>query len=198
MLVTGAIAGRTAGRYASSVGMPGINAAQVSAIEEKALEPLRRGAGTRPPDLKGRIQRRAHEKLGPIKTKEEIESFITFLEQVKKKELPQLYTNSKSRSYNKEWIEALELHNIVPVLETSAHASLARTESRGVHYRDDYPDTDNDDWLKEVTVKKVNGEPCPGTRPITVTTLTPQKGAAPYLEMMKRMMEAHSDIGGHH
>jgi len=198
MLVTGAVAGRTAGRYASSAGMPGIDVTQVAAIEGKALEPLRRDAGTRPPDLKGHIQRTAHEKLGSIKTKEEIEDLIALLEQVKEKELPELCTSSKSRSYNKEWIEALELHNIVPVLETSAHASLARTESRGVHYRDDYPDTDNDGWIKEVTVKEVDGELCLGTCPITVTTLTPPKGTAPYLEMMKRMMEAHSDVGGHH
>jgi hypothetical protein len=35
-------------------------------------------------------------------------------------------------------------------------------------------------------------------RPVTVTSITPPKGVMPFLDMLKRMMGAHSDIGGHH
>jgi succinate dehydrogenase/fumarate reductase flavoprotein subunit len=198
MLVTGAVAGSAAGEYAKSASTPDIDDALVAEIVERAIQPLDREAGIRPPELRARIQEAAHEQLGPVKTEQEIRDFIALLERVKSAELPILYTSSKSRSYNKEWIEALELCNIVPVLEASARSSLARTESRGVHYRADFPDTDNDDWLKEVTVKQAGDELSVGTRPITVTTLTPPPGVIPYLEMMKRMMEAHSDVTGHH
>ena len=106
-----------------------------------------------------------------------------------KKDLPALSTSSKSRRYNKEWIEALELENVVQVLEISARSSLMRTESRGVHYRSDYPYTDNDNWLNEIVVKKVDGKMDITIRPIIVTKISPPRGVSLYMETMKRMME---------
>ena len=140
----------------------------------------------------------AHKYLGPIRNRQELSAFIGFLEKVKKDELPHLATISKSKTYNKEWIDALELQNMVHLLEVAARSALLRAESRGVHYREDYPKTDNDSWLQETIVKYDRGAFRISKRPVTITTLTPPKGGAPFLEMMKRMMEAHSDIGGHH
>jgi len=198
MLVEGAIAGESAAEYVKKVEMPEIDERQVERLKEKALNPLKREGEVKPADLKNHIQRMAHEKLGPIRNREGVEEFIQFMETVKKNELPKLYTSSKSRRYNKEWIEALELENIVQILEISAKSALTRTESRGVHYRSDYPHTDNDNWLKEIIVKRVDDEIHTTTRAITVTKLPPPGGVVPYMEMMKKMMEAHSEIGGHH
>jgi hypothetical protein len=85
---------------------------------------------------------------------------------------------------------------MVQLLEAAAASALFRTESRGVHYREDFPDTDNDGWLYESIVP-------PGgfdvhKREITVTDLAPPSGDRPYLETLKTMMLAHSDVGGHH
>ena len=125
-------------------------------------------------------------------------SFIGILEEVKRDELPKLATTSKSRIYNKEWIDALELTNIVQLLEIAAHSALARTESRGVHYREDFPQTDNDEWLKESVVLRADGGFEIAHRPLTVTSMTPPAGVTPYIDFMKRMMDAHSDTGGKH
>jgi succinate dehydrogenase/fumarate reductase flavoprotein subunit len=119
------------------------------------------------------------------------------LKGVKSSELPSLATTSKSRRYNKEWIDALEFANTLHLLETATRSALFRTESRGVHYREDYPHTDNDNWLQE-SVAKLNGEIEISTRPINVTSSSPPSGVTPYLEMLKDLMEAHSEVGGHH
>ncbi len=198
MLVEGAIAGESAAEYAKKIEMPEIDEKQVESLKEKALGPLKREDGVKPVDLRNRIQRMAHEKLGPVRSRESIEELIQFIERVKREELPRLYTSSKSRRYNKEWIEALELENIIQVLELSARSALMRTESRGVHYRLDYPYTDNDNWLKEIVVKRVGDKIHMTTQPVTITKLPPPKGVVPYMEMMKRMIESHSEIGGHH
>jgi succinate dehydrogenase/fumarate reductase flavoprotein subunit len=198
MLVEGAIAGESAAGYAKKVNMPEIDEKQVEKLREKALNPLKRKEGVKPAELKKRIQRMAHEKLGPVRKREGIEELIRFIEAVKEKELPKLYVSSKSRKYNKEWIEALELESIIQILELSAKSALMRTESRGVHYRLDHPYTDNNNWLKEIIVKKVNDKIDVATRPVTVTKLPLPRGVIPYMEMMKKMMEAHSEIGGHH
>jgi succinate dehydrogenase/fumarate reductase flavoprotein subunit len=198
MLVEGAIAGESAAEYAKKVDMPEIDEKQIEKLMEKALNPLKRKDGVKPAELKKRIQRMAHEKLGPVRKREGIEELIRFIEVVKEKELPKLYVSSKNRKYNKEWIETLELENVIQILELSAKSALMRTESRGVHYRLDRPYTDNNNWLKEIIIKKVNNKIDLTTRPVTVTKLPLPRGVIPYIEMMKKVMEAHSEIGGHH
>ena len=56
-----------------------------------------------------------------------------------------------------ELISALELQNLLVVGEMVAQAGLARKESRGAHYRLEYPEQDDVNWLKAITLKKVNG-----------------------------------------
>ncbi len=198
MLVGGAIAGRSAAQYAKSIEEVEIDKAQLENLKEKATKPLMRKDGIRPVELLRRVQKMAYEKLGPIRNGEGLRELIEFIERVKRDELPMLCTGSKGTRYNREWMEALELENIVQVLEIAAKAALMRAESRGVHYRSDHPYTDNDNWLKEIVIKRAGTEPRLFTRPVKVTILKPIKGKYPYLEMMKMMMEAHSEIGGSH
>jgi succinate dehydrogenase / fumarate reductase flavoprotein subunit len=47
-----------------------------------------------------------------------------------------------NREYNPGWHTALDLHNLLTVSEAITRAALARKESRGGHFRDDYPDKD--------------------------------------------------------
>ena len=84
------------------------------------------------------------------------------------------------------------------LLEVAASSALQRTESRGVHFRADYPVTNNDEWLKESLVRKTNEGFELATRSVSATSLTPPGGSTPYLDMVKRMMQRHSEIGGHH
>jgi len=198
MLVHGADAGRNAGEYARSVQIPESDKKMLGFLQEKALAPLLRKDGLKPARIRRRIQEAAHKHLSPARNHEELNAFIGSLERVKKDELPYLSATSKTKSYNKEWLDALELENIVHLLEAAAISALYRTESRGVHYREDYPRTDNDNWLQESVVKFEDGAFRIITRPATITSLAPPRGITPYLEMLKKMMEAHSDIGGHH
>ena len=198
ILVQGLDAGRNAGEYSKKAQIPELNIKAFEPLEERASAPLLREEGLKPAQVRRRVQETAHKKLGPIRNQKELESFIEFLVDIKKEELPRLTVTSKSRIYNKEWIDALELENMVHLLEVAARSALFRTESRGVHFREDFPNTDNDNWLQESIVKIIGRDMEVGKRPVTVTSMTPPKGVWPYLEMLKMMMEAHSDVGGHH
>ena len=127
----------------------------------------------------------------------ELTSFLQLLEKAKKDDLPRLAAK-RNRIYNKEWFDALELENIVHLLEAATRSALFRTESRGVHCREDFPFTNNDDWLCETIVACTGGTLGLSTRPPVMTTLTAPKGVIPYLDMWKKMMEAHSPVGGNH
>lgn len=198
MLVHGAEAGRNAAGYAGKSGEAGEEPKALRALEEKAEEPLKRSTGLRPAPVRRRVQERAHQSLGPIRTEGELEEFILFLDEVREREIPLLAATSKGRTYNKEWIDALELGHMVHLLKCSALSALRRTESRGVHYREDHPFTDNDQWLKENLIRFKEGALEFRQRPVVTTALTPPAGKIPFLDMLKKMMESRSDIGGHH
>jgi succinate dehydrogenase/fumarate reductase flavoprotein subunit len=127
-----------------------------------------------------------------------MQGFLTFLDGLKQDEIPALSSPSQSMLYNKAWLEAMEIENMVTVLALSARAALERKESRGVHFREDYPMVDNENWLKEIVLQQVDGGTQISTRPINVTSMTPPTGVVPYMDYIKRMMQGHSDTGGHH
>ena len=197
MLVHGVGAGKSAGEYALNAPDSAPAAQRFQELEEAACRPLLRKEGLKVALVRRRLQEMSHKRLGPVRTESELKEFLAFLHDAKTNQMPNLATASKSRSYNKEWVDSLELANLLQLLEAAAKSALLRTESRGVHYREDYPYTDNDNWLKE-TVVKLNGEMTISTRPVTITSLAPQPGRKPYLEMLKELMEGHSEVGGHH
>ena len=198
VIVHGAVAGKHAAEYAKHFKGRPIDYKVLNEHKEIALQPLLRKEGINPAHLRRQVQEKAHKCLGPIRTQDELVYFIDFLEDVKHKKLPLLATTSKSRLYNKEWVDALELRNMVLLLEAASRSALFRTESRGVHFREDYPETDNDNWLYESIVKPADEEFKIAKLPVTVTRIPLPRGTFPYLEMIKKMMEQHSDIGGHH
>ena len=59
-----------------------------------------------------------------------------------------IYLSDKSASFNTARIEALELQNLFEVAEATAITANERKESRGAHARDDFPERDDDNWLK--------------------------------------------------
>jgi len=198
MLVHGADAGQNAGAYAKKIGAFAPPVEAFKSLEEKEQVPLQKKEGLRVAEVRRRVQVTAHKQLGPIRNEKELTELIGFLENVQKNELPNVATVSKSRIYNKEWIDAIELENVVHLLKAAALSALNRTESRGVHYREDYPVSDNDHWLQESRVKWDNAFLKVGQCPAIITSLTPPKGKMPFLEMMKTMMQSRSNIGGHH
>ncbi len=198
MLVHGADAGANAAAYAGRVKTPSPDTEQLAAKKHEAERPLQRRNGVPPAPVRRKLQELAHRHLGPIRNGKELAAFLQEVRRVKQEELPLLATSTEGRAYNKEWLDALELEHIVTLLELAAESALLRTESRGVHFREDHPDTDNDNWLTETVVGKTETGSTGSTRPVTTTSLTPPGGARPYLDMIKAMMESHSEIGGHH
>ncbi len=198
MLVHGADAGEHAADYARANGSPDVTNKDFEPLEVEREQVLIRQDGLRPAQVRRRVQEMAHRHLSPIRNQNQLQEFVSFLEDVSDKQIPGLAVSSKSRVYNKEWIDAIELKNMVHLLKVSAMSALRRTESRGVHYREDYPHADNDQWLQEIIVGYRQGSLHFRQRPATITTLTPPKGKIPFLEMIKKMMESRSNIGGHH
>ncbi len=198
MLVHGADAGRNAADFALAIKEAVPDPASLEQAVNSALAPLDANGTLNPGPVRRQVQKMAHKCLSPVRNHEELAGFIEFLKKVRKADLPNLKVTDKGRVYNKAWLDVLELKNMVHLLEAAAHSALARKESRGVHYREDFPHTDNEAWLKESIVKQIDDAMVIDHRPVTVTRTPLPTGVTPYLSELKHMMDGHSDITGGH
>ncbi|OGA51652.1 MAG: succinate dehydrogenase flavoprotein subunit [Betaproteobacteria bacterium RIFCSPLOWO2_12_FULL_62_58] len=78
--------------------------------------------------------------------------------------------SDKSKVFNTARVEALELDNLIEVAMATMISAEARTESRGAHARDDYPNRDDENWLKHTLYFK-NGYRL-HYKPVTLRPLT--------------------------
>lgn len=78
-----------------------------------------------------------------------------------------------SMFWNSDLADALELDNMLGQAVVSLHSAAARTESRGAHFRDDYPKRDDQNWLKHTLAwRDGNGHVSLGYRPVHLYTLS--------------------------
>ncbi len=78
-----------------------------------------------------------------------------------------------SKSFNTELTTAIELGFLLDVGEAVAHSALERTESRGSHQRTDYPDRDDDEFLKHSLAFRTDGAPRIEYSDVTITKWPP-------------------------
>jgi succinate dehydrogenase / fumarate reductase flavoprotein subunit len=79
----------------------------------------------------------------------------------------------RSMIWNSDLMEALELQNLLEQAVVALHSAENRTESRGAHARDDFPERDDQNWLKHtVAWLDDNGKVTIGYRPVHLFTLS--------------------------
>ncbi|MCD8492581.1 MAG: hypothetical protein LRY51_12195 [Geovibrio sp.] len=89
--------------------------------------------------------------VGVFRTEELMTGALEVLDKLEGK-MDDFRVVDKSSVYNLDLIEALELNNMILVAKAATKAALARKESRGGHFRDDYPDRDDANFLKHTEV----------------------------------------------
>ena len=144
---------------------------QKSAEFQKPLEP---NDGPQSFAMRKRIQRLAWEKVGVLRTGEYLSEALKSIEELKE-EASGISVQAKERHYTREWIEALQTKNLLTLAEAIARSALERQDSRGAHYRRDFPKMDNEKWLKNVVIKNSQGKMVVETVPIVMTSYDPRR-----------------------
>ena len=91
--------------------------------------------------------------------------------------LPEIKVTNNQKIYNREWVEALQIENMLQTLEMIVRSALVRQESRGGHYRRDFPQSDNQNWVKNIRVKKdEKDQMAVTTMPAVITKIYPEEG----------------------
>jgi succinate dehydrogenase / fumarate reductase flavoprotein subunit len=140
LLVFGRRAGRYAAVFAREHGAGKINPADVDTAAHRALEPFDRPGTEGPYQVQHDLQKMMQELVGIVRRQGEMERALAGLEKLKERAAKVAVAGN--REYNPGWHTALDLHNLLTVSEAIARAAIDRKESRGAHFRDDYPDKD--------------------------------------------------------
>ncbi len=82
--------------------------------------------------------------------------------------------SEKGNVYNQNLIASLEMKNLVELAEVVVNSALERRESRGSHFRTDYPKRDDENYLKHTIAQRANGGLQITYRPVTLTKWKPE------------------------
>ncbi len=174
LLVFGKRAGDHAARFAREQGkVRRVPTEQVDAASRAALAPFERlaGDGTNPYQVQQTLQEMMQDLVGIVRTREEMERALDGLAALRQREA-RVAVNG-NREYNPGWHTALDLASLLVVSEAVTRSALARTESRGAHFRDDFPAKDEAQGKVRHVVRRGPGGAMHVER-IPVTTPSPE------------------------
>jgi succinate dehydrogenase / fumarate reductase flavoprotein subunit len=93
-----------------------------------------------------------------------------------KEEAQHAYVDDRGTVFNQDVLGAIELGYMLDCAETIVVAALERKESRGAQFRTDYPDRDDEQWLKHIDITiNANAEPQVSYSPVTITQWQPEE-----------------------
>lgn len=149
--VFGKLAGRSAAERARERRAPSVSAALL-ASEAERLEKLgaRRGSLT-PAGLKHTLQECMWRHLLVVRSEASLRACLAEVDKLRG-QMADLGVEGSTQLAG-----ALELESLLTVAEIMARAALLRTESRGSHYREDYPQRDDRSWEKSIVTRRVDG-----------------------------------------
>ncbi len=147
--VFGARAGKHAAATAKARDLPPVDDQMAESQLQKIADFKKSKGDQKPFELTKILKKTAWENLMTVRSKESLTQLLQEVERIRNDLVPRLYIENTS-----ELVEALELENLLKVGEIMANVALMRTESRGSHYREDFPNRDDTNWLQSIIVKK--------------------------------------------
>ncbi len=131
---------------------------QEVARERQRLDVLRDGPGEGlvPVKIKERLRQVMWDKAGVEKDAASLRSGLGDIEEIRLDLIPRMQLNSRARTANYEWLDAIDVVNMTEACELILQSSLERKESRGPFFRRDFPQTDNANWLTANILKKTD------------------------------------------
>jgi succinate dehydrogenase / fumarate reductase, flavoprotein subunit len=145
LIVFGKRAGEHAAKFAGENSIGQINDAQIEAAARTALEPFDRGASMGgsaegPYQVQYDLQSMMQELVGIVRREDEMKRALDGLGKLYERER-QVAVHGH-REYNPGWHTAIDLKNLLTISEAITRAAIDRKESRGGHFREDFPDKD--------------------------------------------------------
>ena len=156
LVVFGRRAGKHMDRYVKDADLPPLPE-EASAAAAKRIAALTDGKKGPPAgDIREEMQVEMMEKVGIYRNEKEMESAAKKVRELRER-YREVRVAQSGKAFNTEILELIELENLLDLSLISAESARNRRESRGAHSREDYPDRDDENWLKH-TLCELEGD----------------------------------------
>jgi succinate dehydrogenase / fumarate reductase flavoprotein subunit len=171
--------GKRSGAAAADWALTHTTVAVPPSVEEDARRELKtlldRREGERPWRIRDELASTMHENFGVFRRENQMkeqERIVGYL----RERYENVVLDDKGEVFNNDLTQALELGFLLELAECMIVSGLARNESRGAHARPyDYPDRDDENYLKHTIVRWVGDRPVLDWKPVTITKWQPEE-----------------------
>jgi succinate dehydrogenase / fumarate reductase flavoprotein subunit len=152
LLVFGKRAGEYAAKFAKETSLGALNTTALESAERSALRPFETNGSENPYGVQRMLQDVMQELVGIVRQEQEMLQALERIQELKA--ACDRASVDGNREYNSGWHTALDLQNLLTVSEIITRSALDRKESRGAHFRDDFPAKDDQFGKFNIVVRK--------------------------------------------
>ncbi len=151
LLVFGKRAGEYAAEFAKTNGQVSLDDAQIDAASKWALAPLER-TGENPFVVQKDLQDMMQDQVGIVRMQGELDDAVVKIAALRKR--AEQTGSDSGRAYNPGWHTAMDLDHLLTVSEAIAMSAAGRPESRGAHFREDFPEKSDEQGTVNTILRK--------------------------------------------
>jgi len=172
-LVFGTVAGEEAAKHALSGSFRELSHEKILAEEKRIFDEILGSEGDeKVPTIRDEMRRIMNTKVWIFRKGDELESALREIRKLKER-FKSIKVEDKNRAFNTGLVAALQLDFTLDLAEVTIASALARRESRGAHYRLDYPKRDDENWLRHTLAYHTRDGPRLEYIPVTITKWPP-------------------------
>jgi succinate dehydrogenase / fumarate reductase, flavoprotein subunit len=175
-LIFGRRSGAHAAKRAQNMPMPSASDAQVR-DDVRVIDGIiaRPREGRRVSEIKDELGTTMNRQVAVFRDADGLNTALEVVRRLKE-EAKTAYIDDRGTVFNQDVLGAIELGYMLEVAEATVVAAIERKESRGAQFRTDFPERNDDEWLKHIDITR-NGEDTPEVSysPVTITKWQPEE-----------------------
>ena len=173
LVVFGKRGGIAMAEYCNQVELPPLPENPTAGVQAELARLMANTQGVPAAKLRKAMQEVMMMNVGVFRTDQLLSEALEKVRELRK-QFAHVYVSDRGKRFNTDLLETWELHNMLDLAEATVLAALNRTESRGGHARDDYPQRDDVNWLKHSFIWQDGDNYRFGYKPVTIGRYQPQ------------------------
>ncbi len=173
LVVFGRRAGKKISQDLSVLEWPGSSGDAAEAAKERIELIKNRDLGEKSTYIRRKMQEILTDRCSVYRHEEDLEEALEELRKLKER-YKAVKIDDRGTAYNTDLLEALELESLLGLAEVILISAKNRQESRGAHYREDFPERDDKNWLKHTLIQNTGDGERVFYKPVVITRFQPK------------------------
>ena len=174
-IVFGKRAGEHAANAVKSIAMPSEDSLNEGLVKEKSnIDSMMGDGGESFADIKDELRQTMQRYVGVYRNRGYLETGLANVKALEKRG-DDIRVKNRVKTFNMELMNVLEVKGMLDIARVITKGALVREESRGAHYRTDFLERDDKNWLKHTLAYLKDGEPKLEYKDVTITQFQPKR-----------------------